>query len=455
MLGIQKSGTLPRGPIVQVALLGILIAAVAYLTIYASGPATVVDPTGGPPKTVTAAPTLDPAILAQAKDATREQRLVLEPEPYGHLLSTALNVVPAMADSLQMPARPVPVAELRANRESWRGRWLWYKGKLERIDGPKPGPIDGRSVYEATLRLNDDQTVLFAFSMAPGEHVHRGGFARVAGYLLKLRDTTFPTELAEAPMLIGRDIERDYDDWGPVTELDPSKLAFDDGSWRESVDGTPGSFEPGPLAWRDIEDDQDYPLWHLAAWVRGQANAMNRDEWRRFPAMTTEIWNKIKENRIDRGSRLRLLGVLVKADTYAAHANPAGIRFWTVAWVSVHDLGGGKTIPVWIPDRVDHVPIGTGLEVRGYYYRRFVYTGRRNDLWTTPLLVAAGLDRFDLDVGRETWQFAAGITFGAATLIVFIWLSQRRLRRSSLQHEAMLAERRRKRRQRATAAPQT
>ena len=43
--------------------------------------------------------------------------------------------------------------------------------------------------------------------------------ALTLAHLLKLRDTTYPEKLDAAPMLVGRSIQRDYEDWPTMTFL--------------------------------------------------------------------------------------------------------------------------------------------------------------------------------------------------------------------------------------------
>jgi hypothetical protein len=388
-------------------------------------------------------PQLDQAILAQARDGTREERLFLEREPLRHLLEKSLNVSPPVALELGMPEEPVPLAELRAHPGSYHGRWLWYRGTVEDLSGPKPGhPVAGYQIWEATLRLPDGDLVLHTFTHPPGEGVRVGGFARAEGFLLKLRDLTVPRDVQQAPLLVGASLLRDYEYWGPVAQLEPERfLRIIDAR----IEGD--RYETTQDAWRSIDQDQAEPLWHLGAYARDHA-AATLTEWRRVPALNAhDTWSAFKDNAVPRGTPMRVLGTLVKTRKIAAEPNPAMIKRWTEAWVQVADLNG-KTIPFWIPKEAS-LPIGTDVELRGYYFRRFAYESRRGQTYWTPLFVAADLEKFEMRLGpvlREvTWIAFACV----ALLIAFALWNARGERRRTAQFEAELTERRRRRRLRA------
>lgn len=417
---------------------GCTIALLVYgMTLLDPAPVKKVDE---PPVSVHVVPELDAKTLDGALDRTREQRLVVEADPLRHLLGKAIDVGPTVAAALGMPAKPVPITEVRANIGQWRRRWLWYEGTLEDLSGPREGhPIPGYSVYEATIRLGDGGHVLAAFSLPP-DNVKVGGWVRVEGYLLKLRDTTYPQAIENAPMLVGRAIQPDYEDWPPVTALDPELLAtVDDSSWW-----------PGDKMWHTVEEDQTKALWHLAAFARDTASRRSLADWRRELVLNNELHPKLIDHEVARGTPMRVYGSLIKRDCIAAPANPAGIPFWTVAWVQVREYGGGVMIPIWVPQQVRELPDRVQLEVRGYWYRWHAYETVKNERRRVPLFVAADLDPYELRVDRTMQTIGiwlGGLACGMLGLLVW---SQRRAARSSVEHSRDL-DRRRRRRRAATA----
>jgi hypothetical protein len=428
------------GP-VRFLVFGVVIAILVYgMSSVGNEPA--VRDASEPPAVTVAVPQLDRNVLAQARDDSREQRLVLETEPLRHLLARAIDVGPTVAAALGLPDQPVPVATIRADKASWRGRWLGYEGVLEALTGPREGnPVPGYSIYEATVRTRAGDAVIAAFSLPPDRSIQRGSWVRIEGYLLKLLDITYPTDLRAAPMLVGREIQPDYEDWPPVTALDAALLAKIDDS----------SYWPGDLMWHTLEEDQTEQLWHLAAFVRDTAPQRTLADWRKIGILEAGMHDQLREGQIARGTPLRVFGTLIQRTSMAAPTNPAGIRNWTVAMLQCREYGG-TLVPVWVPKRVAELEPRASLEVRGFFYRWFAYETRNGERRRAPLFVAADLDLYDLQVASNMKGIGAWLGAIACLLLGLAWWSQRRATRSALQHSRDLDERRRRRRAKAAAS---
>lgn len=431
----------PIPPVFRLLIGGVLLAAIVYAGFTWDSVAAPAPDEAEVEATVVA-PSIDVAVLAQARDDTREQRLQLEREPLSQLLRTAIDVGPTVAAALGMPEEPVPVATVRADMATWRGRWLWYEGELVDLAGPREGhPIDGYSIYEATIRLASGDHAIGAFSLPPDVAIQRGSWVRIEGYLMKLRDTTYPLDVREAPMLVGRSIQRDYEDWGRVLQLDPAIMA--------KVDDA--TYWPHDPMWHTIEEDQTEPLWHLAAFVRDTAGQRSFADWRRIDILNAaQFFEPFKAHEIARGTPRRVIGTLIRRTTIAAPANPAGIKFWTVAWVQVREYGGAL-VPIWVPQRVRELPLRAQLEVRGFYYRHFAYEATNGQRHFVPLFVAADLDSYVLETSpamRQIGMVLGGILTG---LMVLFWVSQRRATKAALRHQQEMDARRRRRRERVAA----
>lgn len=434
----------PIPPAIRFALAGFVVAMLVYGMMLLE-PSTPGDAGGTQPaEVVVPVPELDRRLLAGARDGTRTERLLLEPEPLAHLLQRAIDVGPSVAAALGIPATPVPVAALRAAIADWRLRWLWYEGRLEQLTGPRPGhPLAGYSIFEATIRLADGERVFAAFSVPPDPSIRPGGWVRVEGYLLKLRDTTYPSPIEAAPYLVGRSIARDYEDWPPVTTLDPAVLAKVDDS----------SYWPGDKAWHDLEEDQTEALWHLAAFARDGGAGRTLADWRRIGTLNThDVHQRLVAGEIERGTPMRVFGTLIRRSTIAAGPNPAGVQFWTEAWLQVREYGGGVLVPVWVPRRVDALPERAQLEVRGYFYRWRAYETRQHERRRVPLFVAADLDLYQLEVDKTMRTIGLWLAGGVCALLALLWWSQRRDARRSVEHLRDLDSRRRRRRQRTAPA---
>lgn len=429
----------PMSPLVRLAIVGAIVAAMVYL---AFGLERIEPPPPPPeaPEPEVVVPSIDRDLLARVADATREQRLQLEAEPLRHLLHAAIDVGPTVAAALGAPDRPVPLAELRAEPGKWRGRWLWYEGELLDLTGPRDGhPIRGYGIFEATIRMPGGEHAIAAFSIPPEQAIQRGAWVRIDGFLLKLRDTTYPIDVREAPLLVGRAIQRDYEDWGPVRELDAKLLAGIDDA----------DFSAGSKMWNTIDEDQTEALWHLAAYARDTADDRSLAEWRRVPILAeATFFDDFRDHTVERGLERRIVGSLIQRKTIAAPANPAGIRFWTVGLVQVREYGGA-TIPIWVPKRVGELPMRAQLEVRGHYYRRFAFEAINGQRHYVPVFVAADLTPLVVDPSPVMRQLGLGI--GGVLLAMFVgaWWANRRMARESLQHQREMDARRRRRREQA------
>jgi hypothetical protein len=428
----------PIPPALRFSIAGIVIGILVY-AMASLEPAPVVRPEHELAPSVVVVPELDHRILACAKDGTREQRLVIEVEPLRHLLAKAIDVGPTVARALGATERAVPVAEVRDRLDQMRWRWLWYEGVLEQLSGPRDGhPVPGYSIYEAAVRLADGNRVLAAFSLPPPDGLRPGDWVRVDGYLLKLRDTTYPQAIDSAPMLVGRELRRDYEDWPPVSTLDPAILAKveDKSLW------------PGDPIWHSLEEDQTEALWHLAAWARDTASERTAADWRRLPALNAhDMHEKLVEHQVARGTPMRIIGPLIRLTTIPAPPNPAGVEVWSEAWVQVREYGGGAVVPIWVPKRID-IATRAQLEVRGFYYRWLAYETAENERRRIPLFVAADLDLYQLATGPA--MRTLGLWLGGAITLLFgfvLW-HQRRTARSSDEHSRDLDARRRRRRER-------
>lgn len=452
--GLPRHGDAPpsrggpgRSDWIRLGFMGALLGFLLYLAFFQVVPAPS-TPLGGPPVVMEKAPMpeLDPAILALAKDGTREERLVREREVLDHLLKKSLRVVPATARALGMPEEPVPLGWLRNDPARYRGKYLFYRGTLEELSAGREGhPVDGYLVHEGRLRTPEGETVLFAVSLPPRSEIRKGEFVRVEGFFWKLLDAHFPFPTDKAPFLVGPEILPDAIAWPPVEQLDPAVLAkVRDGILVNGVLGT------APEQRQDIArllvDSQDEPLWHLASYARHAVAQMSPEQIQALPAFAhRDQWRDAEAGRMARGTPLRVMGTFIQARTLEARTNPIGAQYWTEAWIQSRDMGG-RLLCVWVPKAVEGWQQNESVLMPAYFFRRHLYRTNDDKELFAPLFVAPDLQRFTV-VTHPAAVWARWVLAGAGLLLIaiLVWLG-RRQGKEMRRFEADMVERRRRRR---------
>jgi len=390
----------------------------------------------------TPVPELDRNLLAQVRDATRNDRIPVEREPLAHLLAKSMQVVPAVARALGMPDEPLPLDVLRANAEANRGRYLWYKGVLEAVDPGREGhPLMGYRIYEARIRTAEGERILFAFSVPPPADLGVGDWVRVEGFFLKLRDATYPAELNLAPLLVGPELLPAYPDWKAVAKLDPTVLArIKDGVRQDGVDVDPQQ------ATLRLPFSQDVPLFHVASYALHREGELTAPERASLPAFdTADQWNAAYRGEIERGQAFRLAGIFCRAHVIEAKANPLGIDHWSEVWLYCRGFAQ-RPFAVWLPKHVGEWSHSDTARCVGYFFKRYAVVGGDGEQHFCPLFVAADLERVDFNPLAASRMVGLVIGVVTAVLVLVFFVLARRDRRDRLEHEASLVQRRRRRR---------
>jgi hypothetical protein len=436
-----------RSDWIRLGIMGALLGFLLYLAFFQAVPPAS-PPLGGPPVVMEKVPMpeLDPAILALAKDGSREERLVREREVLEHLLRKSLRVVPATARAMGMPEEPVPMAWVRSDPARYRGKYLFYRGTLEDLSAGREGhPIDGYLVHEGRLRTQEGDLVLFAVSLPPRSEIKKGEFVRVEGFFWKLLDAHFPVPVDKAPFLVGPEILPDALAWPPVERLDPAVMAkVRDGIVVNGVLGT--TQEERQDVARLLVDSQDEPLWHLASHARHALAQMSPEQIQALPAFAhRDQWRDAEFGRMARGTPLRVMGTFIKARTLEARTNPIGAQFWTEVWIQSRDMGG-RIFFVWIPKAVEGWQQNESVLMPAYYFRRHLYRTNDDKEIFAPLFVAPDLQRFAV-VAHPAAAFARWALAGTGLLLIgiLVWLGRRQTK-DMRKFEAELVERRRRRR---------
>lgn len=425
----------------RIVFLGVVLAGFAYAVFF-------YRPAGAPievsPVITEKAPipTLDRALLDQVRDATRNDRIPVEPAPLAHLLEKSMQVVPAVARALGMPDEPMPFDVLRANPERFRGRYLWYKGEVEALEPGREGhPLRGYRIFEARIKTPEGERVLFNYSVPTPADLKVGDWVRVEGFFLKLRDAHFPVPLNQAPLLVGPELLPAYPDWQAVEQLDPGVLGRVKDGVREN--GVDIDLQSAPLR---LPQSQDVPLFHLASHALHRLASTTPAEAAAIPMFETgDQWNSILRGEIERGTAFRLAGIFCRAHVIEAKANPLGIENWSEVWLYARGFAQ-RPFAVWLPKHVGEWSHADTARCTGYFMKRYVVEGGDGKPHLCPLFVAGDLERVDfnpLAASKRVGLVIGGVT--AAIILLFLALG-RRDRRDAKKHEESMVSRRRRRR---------
>ena len=439
--GRKRPPVLPIGDSTRIAFLGVLLAAFVYAVFF-------YEPAGAPVDVSpvitekTPVPSLDPAILAQVRDATRNDRIPVEREPLAHLLEKSMMVVPAVAKVLGITDEPMPIAQLRANKDAHRGRYLWFKGLLEAVDDGREGhPIKGYKIHEARIKTQDGESVLFNFTVPPRDSIKIGDWVRIEGFFMKLRDAHYPVPLNQAPLLVGPELFRAYPDWEAVEALDPAVLTRIKDGVREN--GIDIDLQDADVRLPHAQDD---PLWHFASYAQHRLATATPAQIAAIPAFEkAEQWDAIARLQGERGTAYRLAGIFCRAHVIEAKANPLGIENWSEVWLYSRGFSH-RPFAVWIPKHIGEWSHKDTARCVGYLFKRYVVDGGDGKPHLCPLFVAADLERVDfnpLAASKRIGMGLGGVT--AVMILVFFGLSRRDRRDHSSYEEGLLRRRRRRR----------
>ncbi len=436
----------------RIAFLGVMLAAL-WIAVF-DDPSNDPPPSDLPPlvEVKTPVPALDQDMLKQVADDSRTSRISVEPAPFLYLVEASLNVVPGVARALGLPTTPVSIPVLRADPDHYRGRYLWYRGVLEETPYTRPGhPVPGYEIHEARLRTPEGEHVLCCFSLPPDSSLREGSWVRMEGFFLKLRDLHLPVRLDRAPMLVGPELFPAFDDWRPVTEIDAKLLAqVHDGRLREEIGDDGKTYrvlaEDRGDSTLPIDRSQSLPLWHLSSYAIEQARGRTYDEANAVPRlMTPPQWRELVRGEAAKGTTYSLIGSLQAARTIEARLNPAGIEYWTEAWIQVRELAG-RILPIWIPGRIEGWKPGESALLVGHFFKVMKYTSVADAEHVAPLFVAANLIRYQLPDNPFALYYTLPILGLLVGLMAFtIWIIRRDNRNSDIADAERIARRHRRR----------
>ncbi|MEX1025869.1 MAG: hypothetical protein WD226_12420 [Planctomycetota bacterium] len=386
-----------------------------------------------------AIPALDTAKLdAQVRDATAEQRVLLDDEALDFLLTHVRRLTPRHYEALGARVLDDELRErLLEEPSAARGTPLTVRGWLHSAEARRRSPT---AALEYAGRLVDDDGHVTYFVTDDVPDLMPGvDFVRLDGRFLGVfseEDPEAPGRWIEAPLVVGTKLIQSRLASAPVNTLNVAYLQqqIEHDHVTRTESGMPG------IATYDQPSDA---IWHVMAWGRDGADAL---DWNAAPEIDAETLQAVSETPdrfVGQAFRFpisRLQGVRVRR----APENAPRFEEYTEGWLG--NSTWKNVVHFWspIPDR--ELELADYVRAQGVFVRNFAYDSAKHGVRIAPLFVITHLESFEPVSAPIYRNMAIAISVGAILLtLLFIGLV-RRDRKRAARSEQELIERRRARR---------
>ena len=377
-------------------------------------------------------PQVDMELLAEVKDTSTTERLLLESGPFSYLLELGSTLLPGHLEVMGAPSFPFDNIEanasgLRGGAYRERGRVLDLKMEQRVIDGPEETWVlvetDAKNRYWfVTLKQPEE---LFGLG---------GNFIVTDGFFYKLYTRTFDGNRVTAPLLVGPAFRPSVRPAEPAKELDPKIL-----STIRDADFT----EEHPV--------EDLGYWHLMNFVetiQGDPGRIAADFERARPLDRKELKSIIDQPELRRGIPFRIYGRGVHAWNQANPENPTRMPFSSHSFLSKYELDD-QYIRLAAPGKDALNNLGLGTEMLAYFLKFWAYTDTNDRERRVPVFVVASFRERDLPRSALEGQIViAFIGLFVVMLIGFGMLIRRDRRQAEQAASALRARRQRMREKR-------
>ncbi|MCI0587626.1 MAG: hypothetical protein L0323_12360 [Planctomycetes bacterium] len=349
------------------------------------------------------------ALARETRDATRVDRLRLEPAPLAHLLEAAESLPPEPFDAGE--AAGLPRAAIEREPARFRGELFRARGRILSLEAvaADPGPPPLPPHFRGAMRSEEGDLVHFAVLRDSG--AARDDFVRLDGIFWKIFEGSLEGAPASAPLLVGRRLLSSVPAAGPVLALDPSLLS-------QAKDETAGEKER-------VEEE---PYYHLLSFARHGPG--DEAEFEAAPELDKEgISALVADPASHRGRPFRLFGRLADAFLrYPAPENAARLEAVDVGWLmNLHTGVARIDAPAGTPAR--GLRRGDLAWVHGYFLKNHAYPTAGGETRQAPLFVARRVLRYAeprSGFGSHLGWIALGILGGTGACFLAILRRDRR-----------------------------
>lgn len=357
---------------------------------------------------------VDPALLADVRDATPAERVQLEREARVHLMEQASTLI--WGDLEKLGLRHVPHDELLAEPARHRGEPIWALGRVRWID---QSMVDGLLEVRGELRDEQERSWLFIVLTEPYD-IEVGDVVRVPGFFFKhARMLDHQGEFVDGPLVVGEELLPSSFRIPPVTELTPELRERLRRVRDYSLEGASQRYG-------------SQVFYELLSFVKhGSEEAVFPTGSPPPEVAPTELLRFAARHRAE---PVRLTGMLLeKRRTLLGPRgeNPLGVPQVYELWLNDARAGkNGNVLALSLEDPGDFQR-GDIVEVDGLFFRRWAYENRLNEPRMSTLLLARRAQPFVPLVDPVPGILRQAIIGIVGGLALLLFLAQWREKRGS------------------------
>ncbi|MBT7318061.1 MAG: hypothetical protein HN844_02465 [Planctomycetes bacterium] len=344
-------------------------------------------------------PPIDFEILAEVKDDSSGDRVVLEPKPFEHLSKMAQALLPAHLSALGEPVFPFDDSAKCGAPYRLRGELLHARNVTRSAGGP--------SEYWCLLRTDSGEEFFYVSIRLPDQLFGNENYARADGYFFKNYTQKIDGERLTRPLIVGRMLAPSARLIAPTTTIDPVIMA-------DVRDAGHGEF-------RDLDERA---MWHLlnvaqATTADGRADdaGLSNAKWLDYNALS----ELAKSPELFHGQAFSFTGVVVDSWSETQPENSLRMNRLTNAYIRNPELGD-HLIRVIAPGGFDLKPFDRNPEAwTGWFMQLWAYEDTKGAQRRTPVFVIAKVDAIDIEEAPYVGQIQYGFMglFAAIALLMF------------------------------------
>lgn len=371
---------------------------------------------------------------AKAKDATREERSLLESDALAIALddSKLYNAIHFSAmEGADLDA--AHAAELARDSSAQRGRIFRLRGTvMSMLQFPPSDTVGGH--YRGRLQLEDGSTAYFAFAKGVDYEFGTDDFVMLEGLFLKNYAEESNGLWAEGPLVVGPRAYRSYPAIGRVTAIAPSDFEVRDEAFDDS------STESRREYWRLVSYVRDVDQTKIDWSVARELDTATMQQLSADPARFFAVPLRIPPARMQAIWRQR------------QKENPARVDDLTLGWIGSGEWLRTDNPVIYFSALVPNPGFGIGSEctATGYFLRMFEYEavgGTRR----APHFVLTSLTPYVTPKDKTLNLVLAVVASVCLGLVVLFWFLLRRDSVKSRELDQELIRRRRARREKSVA----